>query len=72
MKLEVLNERRETFRDACQQAAVHGETALLRSLAHACRDAVTKSASRDVVDAASGSVYLPRLERDYVQLWGAE
>lgn len=72
MKLEILNERRELFRDACQQAAVHGETALLRALAEKCRDAVTKSASRDVLDAAAGSACLPRLERDYVSLWGAE
>lgn len=50
----------EIFRDACLQSATHGETEALR---------VSASAARAVLDAASGSRYLPRLERDHTNLW---
>lgn len=64
-----MDEPLETFRDACLQAAVHGETEALREAASAARDAITLSTVRGVLDAAAGSRYLPRLERGLVNIW---
>ncbi len=64
-----MDEALETFRDACLQAAVHGETEALREAASAARDGVTLTTVRGVLDAAAGSRYLPRLERDLINLW---
>lgn len=64
-----MDEGLETFRDALLQCAVHGETACLRAAASACRDDVNVATVRAVLDAAAGSRYLPRLERDHTNLW---